>query len=128
MKAFVRVMSVALIVSMLAVMLVSCGGVPSGKYVAGDTTVTKSYTQYEFSGSKVTFTTYALGNKVDALSYEGKYKVKDGNITVGKYVENVAKSLGTDIKIAKFARLEKGEGLEKKEENFADEVAKMMGN
>ena len=81
MKAFVRVMSVALIVSMLAVMLVSCGGVPSGKYIAGDTTVTKSYTQYEFSGSKFVFTTYALGNKVDALSYEGKYKVKDGNIT-----------------------------------------------
>ena len=54
--------------------------------------------------------------------------VKDGDITVGKYVENVAKSLGTDIKIVKFARLEKGEGLEKREDNFADEVAKMMGN
>lgn len=54
--------------------------------------------------------------------------VKDGDITVGKYVENVAKSLGTEIKIAKFARLEKGEGLEKREDNFADEVAKMMGN
>ena len=54
--------------------------------------------------------------------------VKDQDITVGKYVENVAKELGTDIKIVKFARLEKGEGLEKKEENFADEVAKMMGN
>lgn len=53
--------------------------------------------------------------------------VKDQDITVGKYVENVAKELGTDIKIVKFARLEKGEGLEKKEENFADEVAKMMG-
>ncbi len=53
--------------------------------------------------------------------------VKDQEITVGKYVENVAKELGTDIRIVKFARLEKGEGLEKKEENFADEVAKMMG-
>ncbi len=52
--------------------------------------------------------------------------VKDQDITVGKYVENVAKSLGTEISIVKFARLEKGEGLEKKEENFADEVAKMM--
>lgn len=52
--------------------------------------------------------------------------VKDQDITVGKYVENVAKGLGTEISIAKFARLEKGEGLEKKEENFADEVAKMM--
>ncbi len=52
--------------------------------------------------------------------------VKDPDITVGKYVENVAKALGTEISIVKFARLEKGEGLEKKEENFADEVAKMM--
>ena len=52
--------------------------------------------------------------------------VKDPDITVGKYVENVAKSLGTEISVVKFARLEKGEGLEKKEENFADEVAKMM--
>ncbi len=53
--------------------------------------------------------------------------VKDQDITVGKYVENVAKELGTDIQIVKFARLEKGEGLEKREDNFADEVAKMMG-
>ncbi|MEE1047179.1 MAG: translation elongation factor Ts [Clostridia bacterium] len=52
--------------------------------------------------------------------------VKDPDITVGKYVENVAKSLGTEISIAKFARLEKGEGLEKKEDNFADEVASMI--
>ena len=52
--------------------------------------------------------------------------VKDQDTTVGKYVESVAKSLGTEISIAKFARLEKGEGLEKKEENFADEVASMI--
>lgn len=52
--------------------------------------------------------------------------VKDQDITVGQYVQNVAKALGTEINIVKFARLEKGEGLEKKEENFADEVAKMM--
>ncbi|MBE5039324.1 translation elongation factor Ts [Ructibacterium gallinarum] len=53
--------------------------------------------------------------------------VKDQDMTVAKYVDGVAKNLGTDIKIVKFARLEKGEGLEKKEENFADEVAKMIG-
>ena len=52
--------------------------------------------------------------------------VKDPDITVEKYVENVAKSLGTEISITKFARLEKGEGLEKKEDNFADEVASMI--
>ena len=54
--------------------------------------------------------------------------VKDGDLTVAKYIQNVAKELGTDIEVVKFARFEKGEGLEKKEENFADEVAKMMGN
>ena len=53
--------------------------------------------------------------------------VKDQDISVGKYIANVAKELGTEINVVKFARLEKGEGLEKKEENFADEVAKMMG-
>ena len=52
--------------------------------------------------------------------------VKDQEITVGKYVENVAKELGADIRIVKFARLEKGEGLEKKSDNFADEVASMI--
>ena len=53
--------------------------------------------------------------------------VKDQDISVAKYIANIAKELGTDINVIKFARLEKGEGLEKKEENFADEVAKMMG-
>ena len=52
--------------------------------------------------------------------------VKDGDITVGKYVENTAKALGGDIKIVPFVRFEKGEGLEKREDNFADEVASMI--
>ena len=51
--------------------------------------------------------------------------VKDGDLTVGKYVESVAKKLGGSIKIASYVRYEKGEGLQKKEENFADEVASM---
>ena len=52
--------------------------------------------------------------------------VKDGDMTVGKYVENTAKELGTSIKLLSFVRFEKGEGLEKREDNFADEVASMM--
>ena len=52
--------------------------------------------------------------------------VKDPDKTVSQYTEDVAKALGTTIEIATFVRLEKGEGLEKKEENFADEVASMM--
>ena len=46
--------------------------------------------------------------------------------TVGKYVEDAAKKLGGSIKVVEFARFERGEGVEKKEENFADEVASMM--
>lgn len=53
--------------------------------------------------------------------------VKDPDMSVEKYVKSVADKLGTEITIAKFARLEKGEGLEKKEDDFAAEVAKMMG-
>ena len=52
--------------------------------------------------------------------------VKDPDKTVAQYTDEVAKALGTTIEIATFVRLEKGEGLEKKEENFADEVASMM--
>ncbi|MBQ1412693.1 MAG: elongation factor Ts, partial [Clostridia bacterium] len=52
--------------------------------------------------------------------------VKDGDINVETYVANTAKELGGDIKVVAFARFEKGEGLAKKEENFADEVASMI--
>lgn len=52
--------------------------------------------------------------------------IKDDDITVAKYVENVAKELGGNLVLTKFVRFEKGEGLEKREDNFADEVASMM--
>ena len=47
--------------------------------------------------------------------------------TVGGYIESVAKNLGAKIEITGFTRYEKGEGIEKKEDNFADEVASMIG-
>ncbi|MFI3175608.1 MAG: translation elongation factor Ts [Bacillota bacterium] len=52
--------------------------------------------------------------------------VKDGDMTVQGYIDSVAKTVGAPITIARFVRFETGEGLEKKEENFADEVAKAM--
>lgn len=52
--------------------------------------------------------------------------VKDGNITVLQYTDQIAKKLNGEIKIADFVRFEKGEGLEKREDNFADEVASMI--
>ncbi|MBQ9802680.1 MAG: elongation factor Ts, partial [Clostridia bacterium] len=53
--------------------------------------------------------------------------VKEDSMTVGAYVKSVAKELGGDIKIASFVLFEKGEGIEKKEENFAEEIAKLTG-
>ncbi len=50
---------------------------------------------------------------------------KDDDIKVGKYVENTAKELGGSIKIKGFYRFEKGEGIQKREENFAEEIAKL---
>ena len=49
----------------------------------------------------------------------------DEDLTVSKYVEQTAKELGGSIKITGFFRFEKGEGIQKKEENFADEIAKL---
>ncbi len=49
--------------------------------------------------------------------------IKDGDLTVKKYV---ASELGSEDAIKKFVRFETGEGIEKKEENFAEEVAKQM--
>ena len=53
-------------------------------------------------------------------------KAEDGKQSVGKYVEQVAKENNAKITIKGFVRFETGEGLEKKEENFAEEVAKQM--
>ena len=54
-------------------------------------------------------------------------KAEDGKQSVAKYVESVAKAAGAKITIKGFVRFETGEGLEKKSENFAEEVAKQMG-
>lgn len=52
--------------------------------------------------------------------------VMDGELTVGKYVEKTAKELSKDIKIVSFVRFEKGEGIEKRVDDFAAEVASMI--
>lgn len=46
--------------------------------------------------------------------------------SVGQYVANVAKALGTEIKVTGFIRMVKGEGIEKRQENFAEEIAKQI--
>jgi len=52
--------------------------------------------------------------------------VKDSEFTVGQYLKSVGKEIGSDIKVIRFVRYETGEGLAKKEENFAEEVNKAM--
>ena len=81
-------------------------------------------------------------NKPDAVKQkmiEGKIKkffkenclvdqefVKDGDMTVGQYTAKVAKDLGGEIKVIKFTHFVKGEGLEKRSDDFAAEVASMV--
>lgn len=50
----------------------------------------------------------------------------DGKQTVAKYLDEVSKEVGATVALKKFVRFETGEGLEKKEENFAEEVAAQM--
>lgn len=52
--------------------------------------------------------------------------VKDSELSVAQYTENTGKALGGDIKIVEFTRFEKGEGLEKRVDDFASEVAGMV--
>jgi elongation factor Ts len=53
--------------------------------------------------------------------------VKDGDLTVEKYLAKAAKELGGTITFKDAVRFEKGEGIEKKQENFAEEIAKQLG-
>ena len=68
---------------------------------------------------------------VKLLSCTGAYwgKAEDGKQTVAKYLEEVSKAVGGTVKVKRFVRFETGEGLEKKNEDFAAEVAaQMAGN
>ena len=83
-----------------------------------------------------------LKNKPDAVKekmVEGRIKkyfdtnclieqqyVKEEDQKVGRYTENTSKELGGSIKIVSFVKYERGEGLEKKEENFAEEIDKLV--
>ncbi len=54
--------------------------------------------------------------------------VQDSDLTVAKYVEKVAKENNANVTVKRFVRFETGEGIEKKQEDFAAEVAAQMGN
>ena len=52
--------------------------------------------------------------------------VKDDSVSVGKYVASVAKELGGNIKVTGYVRFDKGAGIEKREEDYGAEIAKMI--
>ena len=51
--------------------------------------------------------------------------VKESKMSVAQHIAGVAKAVGGSVEVAKFVRFEKGEGLAKREENFAEEIAKL---
>ena len=53
--------------------------------------------------------------------------VKDGDKSITKYLQEKSKEVGSPITVTRYARFERGEGIEKVEEDFAAEVAKTMG-
>lgn len=63
----------------------------------------------------------------DVCLLEQKY-FKDDSMNVGKYIDSVAKAQGCTIKVEEFIRFERGEGIEKKADDFAAEVAQLAGN
>ena len=63
---------------------------------------------------------FCLLDQEYVLSLEGKQSVK-------QYLDQVSKEVGSPITVNSFIRIETGEGIEKKQENFAEEVAKQMG-
>ncbi len=52
--------------------------------------------------------------------------VKDDKVSVKQYLDSVAKAQGGKLTVSEFVRYERGEGIEKKQDNFADEVASMI--
>ena len=67
-----------------------------------------------------------LGKFYERVCLVEQAYVKDDKMTVGQYVASVAKEIGASIKVDSFKIYEKGEGIEKREEDFAAEIAKMV--
>jgi len=68
-----------------------------------------------------------LNKQLKEICLVDQIYVKDSELTIQKYIEKVAKETNSNLKVVNFVRFETGEGLEKKSEDFAAEVAKQMG-
>ncbi|MCI5676172.1 MAG: translation elongation factor Ts [Clostridia bacterium] len=69
-----------------------------------------------------------LGKFYERVCLVEQAYIKEDSITVGQYTKNTEKELGATIKIVSFDIYEKGEGIEKKEDNFVDEILKLSGH
>ncbi len=67
-----------------------------------------------------------LGKFYEQVCLADQAYVKDDSMTVEKYVQSVAKELGAEIRLVDFYRYDKGEGLQKREDNFAEEIASLV--
>lgn len=68
-----------------------------------------------------------LGNYYKANCLVEQPYVKDDKLTVGQYLKAASKELGGNVDVVDFKIFEKGEGLQKREDNFAEEIAKLTG-
>ena len=68
-----------------------------------------------------------LGNYYKANCLVEQPYVKDDKMTVGQYLKAASKELGGNVDVVDFKIFEKGEGLQKREDNFAEEIAKLTG-
>lgn len=69
-----------------------------------------------------------LKKNLIALCLLDQEYVKDGDVTCAQYLASIGKEIGAEVTVKRFIRYETGEGIEKKEENFAEEVSKAIGN
>ena len=67
-----------------------------------------------------------LNKQLKEVGLQEQAFVKDSSMTVAEYINSKAKEIGKDVKVTKTVRYEVGEGIEVKEEDFAEEVAKQM--
>lgn len=103
----------------------------SQEYIEKETEILKTQAMNEDSGKPEhiidKIVVGRLNKELKAVSLVDQEYIKDSDLTVQKYLDQVSKELGTKLNIKRFVRFETGEGLEKREENFAEEVAKQMG-
>ncbi|MCL1998079.1 MAG: translation elongation factor Ts [Turicibacter sp.] len=69
-----------------------------------------------------------LAKNLTAMCLMEQEYVKDGDLTVAKYLDSISSKIGSKVSIANFTRYETGEGIEKKKEDFAEEVSKAIGS